>query len=260
MASLEKYTFPLAREGSSIEELENDKTVEVEDLHSRELLPSKTVEVEDLQSRELPPGKTVEVEDLQSRELPPTKIHTSREVEGLSKTSQSIFLVDCKSNSLASEVKQDNEGPASLFEEKKDKEVIYTSFNEIFKNTNSSVTSDSQKSILLEKQIQKESQNILSPRLDKPTAIENKSLLQGLASSSGGNLWGKSFLSKNSKRIRLDEDEEDKRDSKRVSITALDDDTPKKKTALVFIIIMIFRVPKQQKIKTTRKSTRSKKK
>lgn len=259
MASLEKYTFSLEREETSMEELENDKTMEVDDFHSRELLPTKTVEVEDLHSRGLPPAKTVEVEALQSRELPPTKT-TSREVDGLTKAPESIFLVDCRSNSLATDVKPDSEDPTLLFEEKRDKEVIYTSFNEIFKNTTSSVTSDSQKSILLEKQIQKESQNILSPRLDKPTVSENKSLLQGLASSSGGNLWGKSFLSKNSKRIRLDEEDENNKDSKRVSITALDDDTPKEKTVLVFIIVIISRSSKQRKTKTARKSTRSKKK
>lgn len=131
----------------------------------------------------------------------------------------SMFTVDCKSNSLASEGKHADD--MTLFGEKKDKEVIYTSFNEIFNN--SVGASSSQQSIINEQQIQKESQNILSPRYEKPYPTGEKSLLNLLPKSGGGSVWGNSLLSKNTKRIRLDEDETE---SKRKSITVLEEDEP----------------------------------
>lgn len=140
-------------------------------------------------------------------------------------------MIDCRSNSVASEGKQVEEIPTSLFGEKKDQEVIYTSFNEIFKNSTPSCTSDSQKSLLLEKQIQQESQNILSPLHQKSLASIDNSLLHGLSIPNGGKTWGSSIMSKNVNRISLEENENEKEEKtrKETSVTVLEDDTPEEK-------------------------------
>ena len=147
-------------------------------------------------------------------------------------STSSLYMIDCRSNSVASEGKQVEEIPTSLFGEKKDQEVIYTSFNEIFKNSTSSCISDSQKSIMFEKQIQKESQNILSPLHQKPIASIDNSLLHGLSIPNGGKTWGSSIMSKNVNRISLEETENEKEEKTRketTSVTVLEDDTPEEK-------------------------------
>lgn len=139
--------------------------------------------------------------------------------------SDRMFVVDCRSNSLASEEKE--EASTSLFGEKeKEKEILYTNFNEIFKQEASAPSQYVADPISIEKEIQETSQQILTPKIDARPPSEGKKLLEGLLQTESSKLWGTSFLSKGlsnvGRRINLDFSDEEKKSESKLAISLID--------------------------------------
>ena len=136
-----------------------------------------------------------------------------------------MFVVDCRSNSLASEEKEDTSN--SLFgEREKEKEVLYTNFNEIFKQDVAGTSQYVGNPMLVEKEIQEASQQILTPKIDARPPSDGKKLLDGLLQTETSKLWGTSFLSKGlsnvGRRINLDFSDEEKKSGSKLAVSLID--------------------------------------
>lgn len=140
--------------------------------------------------------------------------------------SDRMFLLDCRSSSLASEEK--NEKTSSLFGEK-EKEIIYTNFNEIFNQDTASISQHVADPISVEKGIQEASQQILTPKIDARPPTDGKKLLDSLLSTESGKLWGASFLPKGIKapnqRINLDFSEDKRQTSSKLAVSVINDES-----------------------------------
>lgn len=141
-----------------------------------------------------------------------------------------MFVVDCRSNSLASEEKEDTSN--SLFGEKeKEKEVLYTNFNEIFKQDTAGTSQYVADPMLVEKEIQEASQQILTPKIDTRPPSDGKKLLDGLLQTETSKLWGTSFLSKGlsnvGRRINLNFSDEEKKSGSKLAVSLIDSEDEK---------------------------------
>lgn len=139
--------------------------------------------------------------------------------------SDRMFVVDCRSNSLASEEKEEN--TASLFgDREKEKEILYTNFNEIFKQEAPATSQYVADPTLVEKEIQEASQQILTPKIDARPPSDGKKLLEGLLQTETSKLWGTSFLSKGlsnvGRRINLDFGDEEKKSGSKLAVSLID--------------------------------------
>lgn len=163
----------------------------------------------------------------------PTEVPTKVPMEGgstsakpgLRSGSERMFVVDCRSNSLASEEKEDTSN--SLFgEREKEKEVLYTNFNEIFKQDVAGTSQYVGNPMLVEKEIQEASQQILTPKIDARPPSDGKKLLDGLLQTETSKLWGTSFLSKGlsnvGRRINLDFSDEEKKSGSKLAVSLID--------------------------------------
>ena len=140
--------------------------------------------------------------------------------------SDRMFLLDCRSSSLASEEKE--EKTSSLFGEK-EKEIIYTNFNEIFNQDTASTSQHVIDPLSIEKGIQEASQQILTPKIDARPPTDGKKLLDSLLSAESGTWWGTSFLPNGIKspgqRINLDFSEEKKQTSSKLAVSVINDES-----------------------------------
>lgn len=163
----------------------------------------------------------------------PTEVPTKVPMEGgstsakpgLRSGSERMFVVDCRSNSLASEEKEDTSN--SLFgEREKEKEVLYTNFNEIFKQDVAGTSQYVGNPMLVEKEIQEASQQILTPKIDARPPSDGKKLLDGLLQTETSKLWGTSFLSKGlsnvGRRINLDFSDEEQKSGSKLAVSLID--------------------------------------
>ena len=193
-----------------------------------------------LQLDEVPMEVPMEVPTKVPMEVPievpievPTEVPTKVPMEGESTSakpglrsgSERMFVVDCRSNSLASEEKEDTSN--SLFgEREKEKEVLYTNFNEIFKQDVAGTSQYVGNPMLVEKEIQEASQQILTPKIDARPPSDGKKLLDGLLQTETSKLWGTSFLSKGlsnvGRRINLEFSDEEQKSGSKLAVSLID--------------------------------------